>query len=109
MAVYVAATQRMGLFMVARNGNESLSERNQSQTLRADPSSANFENTVRMAPVTASSGWKRTSPSPSPQTKPTGRPRRRSRLRRVGSELHRLPRPRRNLREDHGAVRPAQP
>jgi hypothetical protein len=30
------------------------------------------------APVTAASGWKRTSPSPSPQTKPIGRPRRSS-------------------------------
>ena len=35
-------------------------------------------NTVRIAVQTASSGWNRTSPSSSPQTKPTGRPRRSS-------------------------------
>ena len=33
---------------------------------------------MRMAATTASSGWKRTSPSASPQTKPTGNPRRSS-------------------------------
>ena len=56
MAVHVGATHRIWLFMVARSGKESPSERNQSQTLRADPSSVNFENTVLSAPTTASSG-----------------------------------------------------
>src|SRR5438034_7055865 len=39
---------------------------------------AEASKTVRMAPVMASSGWRRTSPSCSPQTSPTGRPRRSS-------------------------------
>ena len=42
--------------VLARVGKERPSERNQSQTLRADPSSVNFENTVRMALTTDSSG-----------------------------------------------------
>src|SRR6516225_5125037 len=61
-----------------RSGNLSPSERNHSHTRRAEPVSANWAKTWRMAVQTASSGWKQTSPSSSPQTKPTGRPRRSS-------------------------------
>src|SRR5215471_16845454 len=64
--------------MCLRIGKRRPSERSQSQTLRTDPSSLNFAKIVWMAPTTASSGWKRTSPSPSPHTKPTGKLRRNS-------------------------------
>src|SRR5579862_1518244 len=41
----------LGLCMWARRGKPRPSERNQSHTLRAGPSSVNFANTVRMAPT----------------------------------------------------------
>ena len=61
-----------------RVGKGRPSLQNQSQTRRAEPSSRKRSKTVRMAPLTAASGWKRTSPGASPQTKPSGRPRRSS-------------------------------
>jgi hypothetical protein len=48
----------------------------QDQTRRAEPYSMKRSKTVRIAPVTAASGWNSTSPSASPQTNPTGKPRR---------------------------------
>ena len=54
--MYVGAAQRISLFMVARIGKERPSERNQSQTLRTEPSSVNLEKTVRMVLTTDSSG-----------------------------------------------------
>ena len=75
---YVGVIQRMSARMWEREGNFRPSDRNQSQTCRADPVSVKRWKTVRMAPVTASSGSKRTSPSSSPHTNPTGRPRRSS-------------------------------
>ena len=54
------------------------SERNHSQTRRAEPVSAKRAKTLWIAVTTASSGWKRISPSASPQTKPAGNPRRSS-------------------------------
>src|SRR5215831_3470308 len=68
----------MSLFIWDRSGKGRPSERNHNQTLRTDPSSVNLEKTVRTVLTTDWSGWKRTSPSFSPHTKPTGKPRRSS-------------------------------
>ncbi len=58
-----------------------------------EPSSAKRSKTLRIARTTSSSGWKRTSPSCSPQTKPTGRVQRNS----PRAALLRMPSSRRTL------------
>jgi hypothetical protein len=60
------SVQRISLFVLARVGKERPSERNQSQTLRADPSSVNFENTVRMLLTTDPERWHALGGSPAP-------------------------------------------
>lgn len=67
----------LGAVQIRRRGQRPFQAcaRSHSHTARADPHAANCSNTATMTPLTASSGWNRTSVGPSPQTSPTGRAR----------------------------------
>src|ERR1700674_2391406 len=60
------------------DGKCNPSEQSHNQTRRIDPNSVKRLKTLTTAPLTASSGCSNTSPSSSPQTKPTGSARRNS-------------------------------